>query len=170
MRNTSRLLGLAAALALPMAPLPTMPRVDLPRFMGAWYVIANIPTAIEKDAYNAVESYDLDTDGTIATTFRFRKGGFDGKEKVYHPKGFVEPDGSNAVWGMRFVWPIKAEYRIAWLDPEYTMAVIARSKRDYVWIMARTPAISEADYARLVAEVGKWGYDTEKIRRVPQSW
>ena len=39
--------------------------VDLDRFMGDWYVIANIPTAIETEAYNAIESYRLDDDGTI---------------------------------------------------------------------------------------------------------
>jgi apolipoprotein D and lipocalin family protein len=170
MPNPSRALGLAVALALPLAPLPASPSVELSRFMGDWYVIANIPTPIEKDAYNAFESYASNPDGTIAATFRFRKGGFDGSERTYHPKGFVEPDGTNAVWGMRFVWPIKAEYRIAWLNPDYTMAVIARSKRDYVWIMARTPSIPEADYARLVELVGVWGYDTAKIRRVPQCW
>ena len=60
-------------------PLETVDYVDLDRFMGDWYVIANIPTFLEKNAYNAVESYELDSDGTIATTFVFRKGGFDGK-------------------------------------------------------------------------------------------
>ena len=42
--------------------------VDVDRFMGDWYVIANIPTFAEKGAHNAVESYRLDADGTIATT------------------------------------------------------------------------------------------------------
>jgi apolipoprotein D and lipocalin family protein len=156
--------------SMPLSPLPTVPRVDLSRFMGDWYVIASIPTSIEKDAYNAVESYAMNPDGTIATTFRFRKGGFDGKQKTYHPKGFVESDGSNAVWGMRFIWPIKAEYRISYLNADYTLTVIARSKRDYVWIMARTPSIPETEYARLVEAIGKWGYDTAKIRKVPQRW
>ena len=41
-------------------PLPTVDKVDLPRFMGDWYVIANIPTFMERGAHNAVESYALD--------------------------------------------------------------------------------------------------------------
>ena len=57
-----------------LPPLKTVANVDLPRFMGDWYVIANIPTFIEKGAHNAVESYRLDKDGTIATTFTFRAG------------------------------------------------------------------------------------------------
>ena len=64
-----------------LPPLKTVAVVDIQRFMGDWYVIANIPTWIEKGAYNPVESYRLDKDGTIATTFAFRKGAFDGPQK-----------------------------------------------------------------------------------------
>ena len=152
------------------APRPTItvvPQVDLPRFMGDWYVIAHIPTFIEKDAYNAIERYDLQPDGTIATTFTFRQGAFDGEPKRYTPTGFVR-DATHARWGMQFVWPIKAEYLIAYLDPGYTQTIIARSARDYVWIMARTPTIPDADYQRHVEQLRAWGYDTAKLRRVPQ--
>ena len=62
-------------------PLALAPRVDLQRFMGDWYVIANIPTFIEKGAHNAIESYRLAEDGSIPTTFTFRAGGFEGPEK-----------------------------------------------------------------------------------------
>jgi apolipoprotein D and lipocalin family protein len=51
--------------------LDTVSYVDLERFMGDWYVVASIPAFIEKGAHNAVESYALNSDGTIATTFRF---------------------------------------------------------------------------------------------------
>ena len=48
-----------------MKPIQTVGSVDLKRFMGDWYVIASIPTFIETDAYNAVESYKTAADGTI---------------------------------------------------------------------------------------------------------
>jgi lipocalin len=54
------------------APMATVDYVDLDRFMGDWYVVANIPTFLEKDAHNAVETYRMNSDGTIATTFLFR--------------------------------------------------------------------------------------------------
>src|SRR5579883_3183609 len=100
-------------------PLPVVPRVDLPRFMGDWYVIAAIPTRIERDAYDAVESYRLGEDGRIYTTFTFRQGGFDGPLRRYEPVGFVDPGSHGAVWGMRFVWPIRADYRVMYLDEDY---------------------------------------------------
>ena len=150
--------------------LPVVERVDLERFMGDWYVIANIPTSAEEGAHNAVESYRLDDDGTIATTFTFRDGSFDGPERVMRPRGFVRDRNSNAVWGMQFFWPIKAEYLIAHVDTDYTETIIARSRRDYVWIMARTPQIPEADYERLRRKVADLGYDTAQLQKVPQRW
>jgi apolipoprotein D and lipocalin family protein len=153
-----------------MPPVEAVEYVDLERFMGAWYVIASIPTFIETEAYNAVESYRLGEDGTIETTFTFRKGGFDGELKEYNPTGFVKDEESNAVWGMQFIWPIKADYRIAYLDDGYTLTVIARNQRDYVWIMARTPEISDEAYAELVALIEEIGYDTSALRKVPQRW
>jgi len=145
-------------------------QVDLPRFMGDWYVIGVIPTMIEKLAYNAVENYRLNADGTVATTFSYRKGGVDGPLKTYRPTGFVVPNTGNAIWGMQFIWPIKADFRIAYLDADYQRTIIARNARDYVWLMARTPTISEAHYEEMVAYTKFLGYDTGKLVRVPQRW
>ena len=153
-----------------LPPIETASEVDLDRFMGSWYVIASIPTSLEKNAFNAVESYQLEDDGTIATTFTFLDGGFDGKQKTYRPRGFVLDDPSNAIWGMRFIWPIKADYRIVHVDADYTETVIGRAKRDYVWIMTRQPAIPDQRYTELVEIVEKQGYDAALIRKVPQRW
>ncbi len=163
-------LSLIAGCAASLPPLRTVERVDLERFMGTWYVIAAIPTFIETDAFNAVESYRLDADGTVDTTFTFRKGAFDGPLKIYNPRGFIVDTNSNATWGMQFIWPIKAEYLITHLSNDYSQTVIGRNKRDYVWIMARTPQIPEADYERIVAELAAQGYDVTKLRKVPQRW
>ncbi len=168
--TTSTLVALAGCQSAAMKPLAVADRVDLERFMGDWYVIANIPTLMERGAHNAVESYRLDRDGSIATTFTFRKDGFDGPPRTMEPRGFVRDTTSNAVWGMQFIWPIKADYRIAHVAPDYSQTVVGREKRDYVWIMARTPSIPEADYQRLLAFVGEQGYDVSKVRRVPQQW
>ena len=77
---------------------------------------------------------------------------------------------SNAVWGMQFVWPFKGDFRIVYLDADYSQTVIGREKRDYVWIMARRPAMPEADYQRILALLEREGYDIGKIQKVPQRW
>jgi apolipoprotein D and lipocalin family protein len=150
-------------------PLPVVEDVDLERFMGRWYVLASIPTWLERGAHNAIETYRREPDGTIATTFTFRRGGFDGELVEYTPRGFVS-DESPAVWGMQFLWPIKAEYRIVYLAPDYSQTVIARSARDYAWLMARTPELADADYERFVTLLRELEYDTTSIERVPQRW
>ena len=100
-------------------------------------------------------------------TFSFHKGSFTGPLKTMHPKGFVQ-DASNALWGMQFIWPIKAEYRISYLDRDYSTVIIARTARDYVWIMSRTPQLGAGQYDGLVKRVGDLGYDLGKLRKVPQ--
>jgi apolipoprotein D and lipocalin family protein len=173
--SSNNLLILALALTAlvgcsAMKPIETVDYVDLKRFMGDWYVVANIPTSLEKDAYNAVESYRLADNDTIATTFTFRKGSFDGDEKRYYPTGYIKDKKSNAVWGMQFIWPIKADYRVMYLNDGYTQAVIGRNKRDHVWVMARTPTIKDEDYGRIVRIIEGQGYDIAKLQKVPQRW
>ncbi len=154
----------------PLPPIHTMSQVDLQRFMGPWYVIANIPTFIEKGAHNAVESYRLDADGTIATTFTFREGGFNGPERRYEPRGFIRDSASNAIWDMQFFWPIRSDYRIVYLSDDYGETIIGREARDFVWIMARNPVIPDDRLKALIELAAREGYDPLKIQRVPQQW
>ncbi len=172
LRMTVTLLALlvAGCQTAALQPLPTVERVELPRFMGDWYVIASIPTYLERHAYNAVESYRLTDAGTVATTFRYRKGGFHGKVKRYHFTGYIKDAQSNAVWGLQLIWPFKADYRVMYLAPDYSTTIIGRLKRDYVWIMARSPKIEDAEYQRLVRLIAAAGYDTAKIEKARQHW
>lgn len=163
-------LALAGCQGTTHPPIALVPQVDLQRFMGDWYVIANIPTFIERGAHNAVESYRLNADGTVATTFTFRQDAFDGEPKRYTPTGYVLDTHSNAVWGMQFIWPFKSDFRIVYLTPDYSQTVIGREKRDYVWIMARTPQIPDADYQKILAFLQQQGYDVTQIQKVPQQW
>jgi apolipoprotein D and lipocalin family protein len=168
----SCILGCAAVsgCAHDLPPLTHVEHVDVDRFMGPWYVIASIPTFVEKNAFNAIESYERRPDGRVQTTFRYRKGSFDGPLKTMHPIGTVHAEGAGAIWDMQFIWPIKAEYVIAYLDRDYQQTIVARSKRDYVWIMARTPQISAQDFDALVERVAALGYAPGNLRKVPQQW
>lgn len=151
-------------------PMKTVTQVDINRFMGTWYVVANIPTWVEKGAHNAVEQYALNPDGSIATTFTFRKNSFDGPEKRYHPKGFIRDEATNALWGMQFIWPFKGDFRIVYLSDDYSQTVIARQARDYVWVMKRSPDFSTEEMIEMKQFVRKLGYDDVKLQRVPQHW
>lgn len=144
--------------------------VDLSRFMGDWYVIANIPTWPERAAFNAVETYSLREDGRIATRFRYRHGSFEAPVSTMYPLGAVRAGTGNAVWDMQFIWPFQAEYVIADLSADGQRTLIARSDRDYAWLMARTPQITQQAYDEGMERLRALGYDIGKVRRVPQRW
>lgn len=167
---SSLLVALSGCQGMSQPPLATVDQVDLNRFMGDWYVIASIPTRFEVGAHNAVENYRLDADGSIPTTFSFRDGAFDGKAKTYTSRAFVTDTRTNATWGVQFIWPFRADYRIIELSADYQTVIIARQKRDYAWVMARSPTIEATEYDRLLARLGEVGYDTALVQKVPQRW
>ena len=162
--------ALAGCQSANLAPLHTASFVDLPRFMGDWYVISSIPTPFERRAFNAVESYRLNDDGSIATRFTYRVGAFDARERSMSPTGYVRDTQSNAVWDMQFIWPFKSDYRVMYVDDGYEVAMIGRTARDYLWIMARTPELSADTMRRLTELAIAEGYSLEKLREVPQRW
>ena len=128
----------AAAASRPR--LPTVDKVDLQRFMGSWYVIACIPASIEAKAYNAVETYRLDPNGTVDTVFTFNQGGFDGPPKRYNPRGFIVDKVNNSTWGMRFIWPFKS----CW------MSVLQRSAPAPLYPSIPSPASTRARSVRWI--------------------
>ena len=140
--------------------MQTVSNVDINRFMGDWYVVAGIPTWPEKGAINPIEQYALNADGTINTTFNYIK---DGKQKSLNATGFVREETGNAIWGMQFIWPIKADYRIVYLDPKYDVTIIARQKRDYLWIMSRSAPIEDSLLQQLIDFTVELGYDESDI-------
>jgi len=161
---------LGACSVMPAQDFPREDNVDIDRYMGNWYVIAHIPPGPSKNSYNSIERYSRTADApdTINTVFTFREGSFDGERKTMKPTGTVVDDTNGAVWAMRFYWVLRMQYVISYVDADYQTTIVARDKRDYVWIMARTPKIDQATYDGLVERVADLGYDTSKLRQVPQ--
>jgi apolipoprotein D and lipocalin family protein len=141
----------------------TVADLNLTRFMGDWHVLADIETPFDRNAVEPLESYKLAPGGVVETTYSYREGTTDGALRERNLKAFVS-DESPAIWGMQIFWPVKAEYRIVYLDAEYQTTIIGRTKRDFVWVMARTPAIDPAYFAGLMQTVQTLGYDLAKIR------
>jgi apolipoprotein D and lipocalin family protein len=170
------LLGMSGCSTTATPPLTGLQRpVDLQRFMGDWYVIAfkpiDLPFISEAGAHNAVESYRLAADGTIETTYTFRDGGFAGPAKRMTPRGRVANPPLNSEWKMKFFWFLPAgDYLVTWLDENYQRTIIAVPDRRWVWLMARTPQLSDSDYSELVAAAREAGFDPAQLRRVPQRW
>lgn len=162
------LVSILSAGCATVTPPPTVPYVDLERFMGDWYVVGGLLTSFEKGAHHAIENYRLDEKGRIQTTFTFRKDSFDGPVKKFTPVGFVHNKETNAEWRMQFIWPFKAPFLIVYLDENYQATAIATDNRKYLWIMSRTPQMPGHLYDEIIALAREQGFAVDKIIKVPQ--
>jgi apolipoprotein D and lipocalin family protein len=55
------------------------------------------------------------------------------------------------------------------LDPEYRYAVVSEPKREFLWILSRTPKMDEAVYAGIVERLKSSGFDTARLKLTLQS-
>ena len=170
-----KLLNLVATLSLvgcaQVGPsIRPVAEIDLPRYMGRWYVIASIPTFFERGGHNPVETYRLNPDGTVCTWFRLRPGSFDAPVKLIHSSVSVVSGSDTGEWRVRFFGFLMTQYLVGWLNPDYSQVMVVRDARDYLWYMARTPEVADADYRAMLGRATAWGYDIAKIEKAPQHW
>jgi len=151
------------------AALSTVSHVDLPRYMGDWRVIANIPYFAEKGCVDSIESYRLRPDGSIDNGFTYRKKSFTAPQKHLKAKAVVVNHQSNAEWKVKFLGGlISARYLIIDLDPAYQWTVVGHPSRTYGWIMAREKTLPDVTYQHILQRLSKLGYDPQRFQKVPQ--
>jgi apolipoprotein D and lipocalin family protein len=161
--------GLTVGCASVKEPLRTVPHVDLPRYMGDWYVIANIPYFAEKDCFDSIESYAVRPDGDIDNWFTCRKKSFDAPlERKATALATVKDKTSNAVWSVRFFKVIAVKYLILDLDPNYQWVVVGHPSRKYGWIMSRAKTLDAKTYQAVLDRLAGQGYDPSRFQKVPQ--
>ena len=149
----------------------TVKNVDIDRFMGKWFVIASIPTWFETTASNAVETYAKNADGSIHVSFSYYDNDPSGEFKEMTQKAYVVDEQTRGHWKIRPIWPLLFDYLVIDLDTEnYEYTVIGRPNKANVWIMARSPHISDDLYRKLVRKVVSQGYDELEIKKVQQEW
>ncbi|KVF65363.1 lipocalin [Burkholderia vietnamiensis] len=149
-------------------PLSTVP-VDLPRYMGRWYVIANIPYFAERDFVGSRAEWRLRDDGRIDDAFVGRKGGFDRPETRYRFVDSVKPGSGGGEWRVRLFWPVYVTQLTLYVDADYRYTILGYPGKTLGWIFSREPTMDDATYRSLLARLDAMGYDTSRFRRVPQT-
>jgi apolipoprotein D and lipocalin family protein len=162
------LCGCASMSGSSSAPLRPVKYVDLQRYMGGWFVIANIPYFAEKDCFDSVEGYALRADGRIDNKFACREKSFDAPMT---PKlktiATVHDRTSNAEWRVPFFRVVRVKYFVIDLDPDYRWAVIGHPSRRYGWILSRTRTLPDDTYLGILQRLRGQGYDEAKFVKVP---
>lgn len=139
-------------------------QVDLERYLGTWYEVARLPHSFEKDLEEVTATYLRRSDGRIQV---INAGYRQGRRKEARATAWVaDPACLGRLW-VRFFWPFKSAYRILILDrEEYQYALVGGAGKDYLWILSRSPKMSEEVFQTLVSAAAKEGYDVTRLIRV----
>jgi apolipoprotein D and lipocalin family protein len=128
--------------------------VDIPRFMGDWFVIASIPTPFEKGVYNGLETYRWNEE----------------KKRVeITQKGWITDTTGNSHWLVQPFWPLKFDYLVIDLAEDYSWTIVGVPDKSYVWIMARKSSMGPEDYQLAISRLKKLGYRLDDLKKVPQN-
>jgi apolipoprotein D and lipocalin family protein len=149
-------------------PLTLAPSVDLDRYSGRWYVIANIPYFAESGNVGNYFDVSFRPSGELKDVYNAHAKDFSAKLTSFAMGGYVVPDSGNARWRESPFWPLFLSYLILYVDPDYQTALVGYPGRGYGWVLARTPQIDDATYQSLLNRLRDQGYDTGQFRRVPQ--
>ena len=140
---------------------------DLSRYLGTWYEIARFDHSFEKGMSGVTADYFLRDDGKVDV---INSGWKDGDYKVANGKARQpEPKKDPAHLEVSFFLFFYSDYNILMLDELYQVALVGSKSQDYLWILSRTPRISNVVKDAFVAEARRRGYDTSKLIWVDQS-
>ena len=149
--------------------LEPVEHVDLPRYMGSWYVIAICDNPVERPLTAAMESYAHRGDGRIDVHFQWRSGSLSAPRQEHRFTARVIDRPANARWRVQIFPLVFASYVIIALDEKYRWAAVAHPSRKFGWILARAPSIPDSVWKDLLAVFQEQGYDPAQFRKVPHS-
>jgi apolipoprotein D and lipocalin family protein len=162
-------LALVAGCSAETKPLVLAPTVDLDRYAGRWYVIANIPYFAENGNVGSYFDVSFQPGGGLKDVYNAHRKDFSAPLTSFTMGGYVVPGTGNARWRETPFWPLYLSYLILYVDPDYQTALVGYPGRGYGWIFARKPVIDESVYDSLLNRMRDQGYDTALFRRVPQT-
>ena len=133
---------------------------DSKRYLGPWYEIARLPHRFERDLDFVSAHYSEQGDGTIRVVNRGQR---DGKEREAVGKAHFK--GASDVGELRvsFFGPFYGDYRIVELAPDYSSAIVTSSTKNYLWILSRTPQLSQKTLEKYLAQIREWGFDVSAL-------
>jgi apolipoprotein D and lipocalin family protein len=166
---------LGAALAQSTGAVTTVPSVDLDRYLGRWYELARYPNRFQRQCAGEVRAtYAKRDDGRIAVLNECRT--VEGRTDSALGVARVVDMASRARLKVRFapaflsflpmVW---GDYWVIGLAADYAWAVVGSPDRNYLWILARTPALSEGRYEQALERVRANGFDPDRLMRTRQN-
>jgi apolipoprotein D and lipocalin family protein len=140
----------------------------LDRYLGQWYEIARLDHSFERGLSRVTANYSLRDGGGVKVLNR----GYAEKEQQWKEaegKAFFAGKPGQGYLKVSFFGPFYGSYVVFDLDPQdYRYSLVSGPNKSYLWILARTPEISQELKATLVAKAAARGFDTSKLIFVDQ--
>lgn len=158
------------------ATMPTtVDSVDLNSYAGTWYEIGRLPMYFQRNcAGDVTATYTPKTDGSgiIVTN---KCAAEDGSGIV--AEGLAKPaDKTGSKLKVTFLpswirWlPVgRADYWVLARDADYDTALVGTPDKEYLWLLARSPNISQQTYAKYRQIAQAQGYDLKEFKLTPHN-
>lgn len=152
-----------------LAPLQSLPSLEVPPYMGTWYQVALFPNFFQRQCVSdTTATYRQLPDGTVEVKNRCRAA--DGR--MDEALGQARPTGTLSgttlsparlevsflpAW-LRWLPVGWGRYWVIQLADDGRYAVISEPTREYLWILSRQPRLSSADEAAIRARLVQQGF------------
>ena len=132
------------------------------RYLGKWHEIARLDHSFERGLIDVTAEYRLSEDGDIQVINSGTDMDTGERESA---EGLAKFVGSPDVGHLKvsFFGPFYGSYIIFELGENYDYAFVSGYNTDYLWLLARTPAVSEELKERFVRRAQDLGFDLDEL-------
>jgi apolipoprotein D and lipocalin family protein len=158
---------LAACLGMPEGVRPVA-GFELERYLGKWYEIARLDHSFERGLTRVTAEYSLREDGGVRVVNRGFSAATQEWDEAEGKAYFVEGEDQGYL-KVSFFGPFYGSYVVFELDREaYQYAFIAGPDTSYLWLLARTPVVSDEVLQRFTERAAELGFATDSLILVAQ--
>ena len=158
---------LSGCLGMPQGVTPVSD-FELARYLGKWYEIARLDHSFERGLEQVTAEYSLRADGGVDVKNR----GFSTEDKEWSEaegKAYFVDDAAQGYLKVSFFGPFYGSYIVFELEQEnYQYAFVSGPDLSYLWLLSRTPTVSDAVIADFIEKSRALGFDTEQLIMVKQ--